>query len=57
MKNVNPSQWDEPTFLIPKKDRTVQFISDFIELNKHILRQPYPIPKIQDLLLRLEGFR
>ena len=27
------------------------------ELNKRILRQPYPIPKIQDLLLRLEGFR
>ena len=26
-------------------------------MNKHILRQPYPIPKIQDLLLRLEGFR
>ena len=33
------------------------FISDFRELNKRILRQPYPIPKIQDLLLRLERFR
>ena len=33
------------------------FISDFRELNKRILRQPYPIPKIQDLLLRFEGFR
>ena len=43
-------------FLIPKKDRTVSFISDFRELEKRILRQPYPIPKIQDLLLRLEGF-
>ena len=32
------------------------FISVFRELNKRILRQPYPIPKIQDLLLRLEGF-
>ena len=26
-------------------------------MNKRILLQPYPIPKIQDLLLRLEGFR
>ena len=45
------------TFIIPKKERTVRFISDFGELNKCIFRQPYPIPKIQDLLLRLEGFR
>ena len=45
-----------PTFIIPKKEITVRFISDFIELTKHLLRQPYPIPKIQDILLRLEGF-
>ena len=32
------------------------FISEFRELNRLILRQPYPIPKIQDLLLSLEGF-
>ena len=57
IKKVNHSQWGAPTFLIPKKDSTVVFISDFRELNKRILRQPYPIPKIQDLLLRLEGFR
>ena len=57
IKKVNRSQWGAPTFLIPKKDSTVRFISDFKELNKRILRQPYPIPKIQDLLLRLEGFR
>ena len=57
IKKVNRSQWGAPTFLIPKKDSTVRFISDFRELNKLILRQPYPIPKIQDLLLRLEGFR
>ena len=42
---------------IPNKYSTVHFISDFRELNKHILRQLYPIPKIQDLLLILEEFR
>ena len=57
IKKINRSQWGTPTFIIPKKDSTVRFISDFRELNKLILRQPYPIPKIQDLLLRLEGFR
>ena len=57
MKKVNQSQWDAPTYLIPKKDITVRFIFDFREINKHILRQPYPIPKTQYLLLRIEGFR
>ncbi len=57
LKRVNRSQWGAPTFIIPKKDGTVRFISDFRELNKRIRRTPYPIPKIQDLLLRLEGFQ
>ena len=57
IKKVNRSQWGPPTFLIQKKDNTLRFISDFRELNKRILCQPYPIPKIQELLLRLEGFR
>ena len=56
IKKVNRSQWGAPKFLIPKKDSAVTFISDFREVNKRILRQPYPIPKIQDLLFRLEGF-
>jgi len=57
LKKVNRSEWAAPTFIIPKKDKTVRFISDFRELNKRIIRKPFPIPKIQDLLLKLEGFR
>ncbi len=57
LKKVNRSEWAAPTFIIPKKDGTVRFISDFRELNKRIKRKPYPIPKIQDLLLKLEGFQ
>ncbi len=57
LKKVNRSEWAAPTFIIPKKDKTVRFISDFRELNKRISRKPYPIPKIQDLLLKLEGFQ
>ena len=56
INKFNCSQWGMPTFIIPKKDRTVWFIFDFREPKKRILRQPYPIPKIQDLLLRIEGF-
>jgi hypothetical protein len=45
-----------PTFIIPKNDSTVHTISDFRELNKHIVRKPYPIPKISKILQELEGF-
>jgi hypothetical protein len=45
-----------PTFIIPKKDSTVHTISDFRELNKHIVRKPYPIPKMSTKLQDLEGF-
>jgi hypothetical protein len=44
------------TFIIPKKDSTVRTISDFRELNKHIVRKPYPIPKIITILQDIEGF-
>ena len=35
----------------------MRFILDFRELNKCIKCKPFPIPKIQDLLLKLEGFQ
>ena len=35
----------------------MRFILDFRELNKRIKCKPFPIPKIQDLLLKLEGFQ
>jgi hypothetical protein len=52
------SRWASPTFIIPTKDSTVCNISDFRELNKCIVRKPYPIPKISTILqeLELEGF-
>ena len=57
LRKINRSEWTAPTILIPKKDWTIIFISDFRKLNKRIKRKPYPIPKIQDLLLKLEGFQ
>jgi hypothetical protein len=57
LKRVNRSEWAAPTFIIPKKDGKVRFISDFRELNKRIKRMPYPIPNIQEMLLNLEGFQ
>jgi hypothetical protein len=56
LKRVNRSKWAAPTFIIPKKDSSVRFISIFRELNKRIKQKPYPIPKISDLMLKLAGF-
>jgi hypothetical protein len=50
------SKWASPSFIIPKKDHTVHTISDFRELNKHIVCKPDPIPKISTTLQELEGF-
>jgi hypothetical protein len=49
-------KWASHSFIIPKKDQTVCTISDFKELNKRIVRKPYPIPKIIPTLQELEGF-
>ena len=39
-----------------KKNMTVRTITDFRDLNKRIVRRPYPIPKISTTLQELEGF-
>ena len=36
LKRVNRSKWAAPTFIIPKKDGSIRFISDFHKLNKQI---------------------
>ena len=57
LRKVNRSEWGFPAFTIPKKDGTLRSIADLRELNKRIKRKPFPIPKIQDMLQKLEGFR
>ena len=57
LKKVNRSEWASPSFIIPNKDRTVRFINDFRELNKRIQRTPFPIPKIMDMLMKMQGFK
>jgi hypothetical protein len=56
LKWTKADEWAAPTFLFPKKDGSVRFISDFRKLNEWLHRAPYPIPKLQDLLHELKGF-
>jgi hypothetical protein len=46
-KTVNRSRWAAPTFVVPKKDGTVHFISDCRELNKWIKQQPCSRPVLR----------
>jgi hypothetical protein len=55
LKRQSSSQWASLTFIIPKKDKTVRTITNFRELNKRIVRRPYPIPKISTTLQELGG--
>ena len=57
LRNSSDSTWASPTFIIPKKNGTVRFISDFRYVNKCLIHKPYPIPKIADVLQKLEGVK
>ena len=63
LKPIQESEWAFPSFIIPKKPSgpglpgTVRFLSDLRELNKRLIRKPYPLPKISTVLQELEGFQ
>ena len=53
----NISEWGEPSFAHPKpKSNRVRFLSNFRNLNKKLNQKPYPMPKTNKMLLKLEGF-
>jgi hypothetical protein len=56
LSRCGASSWLSPSFIIPKKDTSVRWISDFWELNKCIKRKVYNLPKIQDILARRSGY-
>ena len=58
LKVENDSEWVSPSFAQPKpKLNRVCFLSNFRNLNKQLKRKPYPMPKINEMLLKLEGFQ
>jgi hypothetical protein len=50
------SEWAFPLFIIPKKNRTRCFLINFWEVNKRLVRKPFPIQIISTILQELEGF-
>ena len=58
LKVENYSEWGAPSFSQPKiKLNRVHFLSYFRNLNENLKRKPYPMPKINEILFKLEGFQ
>ena len=58
LEETNDSEWGATSFAQPKKKTNcVKFLSDFWNLNIQLKRKTYPMPKIHEMLLNLEGFR
>ena len=54
---ANEPQWGAPYFVQTKpKSNRIHFLSDFRNINKQLKRKPYPMPKINEMLLKLEAF-
>ena len=56
-KRQPSSEWWSPALIIPKSNQTVfTFLTDFREVNKRLIRTPFPIPNSSTVLQELEGF-
>jgi len=51
-----PSRWSFPSFIVPKKDRSARVVTDFRKLNHVLMRKPFPIPTLNELVHSLHGF-
>jgi hypothetical protein len=56
-KRSSDSEWGAPTFMQAKNTGDVRILIDFRRLNAQIERKPFPLPKINDLLRKLSGFK
>jgi len=58
-KFVRPSvsPWGAPVLLVKKKDGSMRLCIDYRQLNKAMIKNRYPLPRIDDLMDQLVGAR
>jgi hypothetical protein len=56
IRKINHSEWACPMFTISKPDGSLRSLADLREVNKVIERKPFPLPKITNMLQKLESF-
>ena len=58
LEDVNVSEWGAPYIAQPKaKTNHVILLRDFRNLNMQLKYKPYPMPKIREMILKLEYFQ
>ena len=50
-----PSEWCCGMVIVPKKDNTVRICVDLKPLNENVLRENFPLPKVDETLAQLAG--
>ena len=57
LEKTGRAEWIAGTFIKPKKDGRVRWLSDFRALNRALRRKVYPLPRIQDILQRRKEYK
>ena len=50
-----PTAWCSPMVVVPKPGNQVRICGDFVQLNKAVLREVYPMPTTEETLAKLSG--
>ena len=53
----NTSPWGAPVLFAKKKDKTLQLCINYRQLNRVMIKNRYPLPRIDDLFDQLRGAR
>ena len=49
------SPWGAPVLFVKKEDGTLRMCIDYRKINKVIVKNKYPLPRIEDLFDQLKG--
>jgi hypothetical protein len=55
LHKTNNLEWAAQGFAVPKKNKQIQFVTDFRMLNRFLCRYPFPLPSIQEIMHTVDG--
>jgi hypothetical protein len=52
---TNNSEWAAQGFAVPKKNKQIQFVTNFCMLNRFLCQYPLPLTSIQEIMHTIDG--